>query len=383
MSKILVNIVGGQTQPNILMAKEIHHLYGTINQLVLVYSQFTEKQFKLTQQACVGLTEEVVPIMVNEDDIIDIQNKLTNNITFEDGDELFVNITGGTKIMSIGVYDFFVKYSARIFYVVLGKNTYNQVFPRVKNKVNHFRYSLNLEEYLKGYGVNIANPDSLHRFIKEREVTTDFFEKVRLFEQKDWEAMDLIRQGFNGTTYRGKNIARKDAKSQNEQEIRDKIFNLLAQIEFPLEKQDNLSRKETKYLTGDWFEEYVYWNLKESLNLDEAYFGMGLQIRIGENETVDVPNELDLALMLRNELHIIECKTRLITTNGSNILTDTLYKVDSLRTKFGLNVKASIFTLASEDEVKRGIPRGKLNNINIVSFNQIHDRKFLNDLFRI
>ena len=111
MSRILVNIIGGQTQPNILMAKEIYHQNGHIDHLVLVHSQATKIQVDRIQIACGDLKSNIIPVEVIEDDIIDIQNKLAQQVPIEDGDELFVNITGGTKIMSIGVYDFFEKYN--------------------------------------------------------------------------------------------------------------------------------------------------------------------------------------------------------------------------------------------------------------------------------
>lgn len=377
MARILVNIIGGQTQPNILLAKEIHHQMGQIDQLVLVYTNFTKKQFERTKLACAELGTTVIPVEVIEDDIIDIQTKLTQAVTIEDEDELFVNITGGTKIMSIGVYDFFVKYSARILYVVLGKNTYHQVFPRVKNRVNEFHYALNLEEYLTGYGVVISNPNGIHKLTKSQDSTFSFFEKAKFFEQGDWEMLDLIRQG-----YRGKKMVMSRDKTYEENENISKIFDFLREKEFAFDKADELNKSETKYLTGDWFEEYVYSQLKSIVNIDDNYWGMGLQIKIDNAGADDVPNEIDFALMLKNELHIIECKTRLITTDGSNIITETLYKVDSLRTKFGLNVKAFLFTLAGEEEVKKGIPRGNLNNITIVSLNQIQDKDKLSALFK-
>lgn len=380
MARILVNIIGGQTQPNILLAKEINHKVGSIDQLVLVFSAFTKVQFERIKEACEELGASVIPVEVIEDDIIDIQNKLSHKMRIEDEDEIYVNITGGTKIMSIGVYDFFEKYSAKILYVVLGKNTYHQVFPRVKNKTSEFSYALNLEEYFTGYGVAISNIKSIHSLSKPEDKTQHFFEIARRFGTKEWEKIDLIRRGFDGKTYRGKSISRGEGSSNDEIELREQIFSFLDEIGFQYDKAQTLSKSETKYLTGDWFEEYVYGQLKTILKLDPTHWGTGLQIKIANNGS-EVSNELDLAIMLRNELHIIECKTRFTTTDGSSILTETLYKTDSLRTKFGLNVKCFLFTLASSEDVAKGIPRGKLNEITIVSLDQIQDTVQLAQLF--
>lgn len=382
MPRTLVNIVGGQTQPNILMAKEIHHYIGSLDQLVLVHTQQSQVQADLTQLACAETGATVIMVEVIEDDIIDIQAKLTQQVPIEDEDEIFVNITGGTKIMSIAVYDYFEKYSARILYVALGKNTYNQVFPRVKNKVNNFHYALNLQEYFTGYGVSITNPKSLHKLSRSEEVTTAMFHTSLKFTTQDWERLDLIRQGYKSKSYRGKTIKLGEGEAPEEVELREQIFNFLNTIGFSSNQEGTLDKYETKYLTGDWFEEFVYAQLSPILGLEDTHWGMGLQIGIVK-DGIKVDNELDLAIMLRNELHLIECKTRLLTTNGANILTDTLYKADSLRSKFGLNVRAFLFTLADKEELSKGIPRGRLNDITIVTRDEIQEPKMLASLLRL
>lgn len=382
MQRTLVNIIGGQTQPNILMAKEIYHHIGQLDRLVLVHTLQTEPQAKRTQEACSEIEAEVIMVDVVEDDIINIGEKLMQQVPMEPEEDIFVNITGGTKIMSIAVFNHFEKYSAKILYVALGKNTFHQVFPRVKNKVTEFRYTLNLHEYFTGYGVSIANPESLHKLSKSEEATKKMFIAASAFTVHDWEKLDLIRQGFDGKSYRGKSVQRSNGKSTEEKEHIESIFSFLEGIDFSFENSEFLSKVETKYLTGDWFEEYVYAQLKSILNLDPSHWGMGLQINIIKNEE-KVNNELDLAIMVRNELHLIECKTRLVTTDGSNIMTETLYKVDSLRSKFGLNVKALLFTLAEEEELKKGAPRGKLNDISIVSRDKIQDPKLLANILKV
>ncbi len=382
MARILVNIIGGQTQPNILLAKELHQGTGPIDKLVLVHSQSTKVQAERTQDACAEMGSEVIHVQVVEDNLIDIQQKLTQQVQLEDEDEVYVNITGGTKIMAIGVYDFFIKYNARILYVSLGRNNYDQIFPRIRNKTVEFRYALDLQEYFKGYGVKIVNPANLHSLVKTGESTRAFFARAVGFRPQDWESIDLIRQGYAGKGYRGRTVRRNEGKDEAEMALRDNIFTFLENIGFQTEIPDVLSKAETKYLTGDWFEEYVYLQLKDLLGLSPRHWGLGLQINIGKEGTDAVPNELDLAIMHRNDLHLIECKTRLITTDGSNIITDTLYKVDSLRTKFGLNVKAFLFTLAGAEEIRKGIPRGKLYNIDIVNLNQLQDTGALSAIFK-
>jgi hypothetical protein len=382
MARTLVSIVGGQTQPNILLAKELHQKVGPLDRMVLIHSKSTKVQADRIRLACAEIESEVLYVEVIENDIIDIEQKLTQEVILEDEDDIHVNITGGTKTMAIGVYNFFVKYSARILYVNLGRNNYDQLFPRVRNKTQDFRYALDLQEYFMGYGVRIGNPSSLHKRTKTGEDTQAFFEKARDFRQAEWETIDLLRQGYAGKGYRGRAVRRHEGQDDMEKALRERIFRFLDDIGFRPDQPGVLSKAETKYLTGDWFEEYVYGRLAGILDLRPTQWGMGLQIGIENGDDDSVSNELDLAVMLRNDLHLIECKTRLVTTDGSNIITDTLYKLDSLRTKFGLNVRASLFTLAEESEFEKGIPRGKLNSIAIVNLNQLQDPQALAAMFR-
>jgi hypothetical protein len=306
-------------------------------------------------------------------------------MVIEDEDEIFVNITGGTKMMAIAVYDYFQKFSARIFYVTFGKNTYTQVFPLIKSKVSQFTYSLSLKEYLTGYGVSIVNGKKLHSLSKPIEITDHLYDQAIRFSPTDWEYLDYIRVGYEepeGKGLRGKRIVRGEGKDATEIKLREETFSFLERIGFQPDTQDVLSKKETKYLTGDWFEEYIYHQLAHTLALDQSEWGLGVQIKLQVDDAQEVPNELDLAIMLRNTLHVIECKTRMITTGGFNILTETLYKADSLRSKFGLRVPVFLFTLADESEVAKGIARSKLNDITIVNRDQFQDPEAIKKLFK-
>lgn len=381
MTRIIVNIAGGQTQPNILFSKEQFRNQGPVDKMIVIHTEFSERQFQWTQEACKNLEAQFIPIQVVEDDIIAIQTKLTELVTIEDEDEILVNITGGTKLMAIAVYDHFVKYSARIFYVTLGKNTYTQILPRIKNKISKFQYSLSLEEYLTGYGVSIVNKKKLHSLSKPPEITENLYRKAINFTPEDWEHLDYIRTGFEEPHgLRGKRIIRGEGKNETEIWLRERTFEFLEKIEFHSETKDVLSKKETKYLTGDWFEEYVYLQISDVLIDREETWGMGAQIEMENTDGEKINNELDLAIMLRNTLHIIECKTQMISTGGLNILASTLYKADSLKSKFGLRVPFFVFTLSSREEVKKGIPRSKLNEVTVVSRDELQNPTFIQKL---
>lgn len=93
--------------------------------------------------------KEVKIIVVSEDDLSDANQKLLNE-NFSREDKYLVNLTGGTKIMSIAVFQHFFKYDADYFYVPIGTNKIENVHTGENLPLN---YRVNLAEYLALYGL--------------------------------------------------------------------------------------------------------------------------------------------------------------------------------------------------------------------------------------
>jgi hypothetical protein len=155
------------------------------------------------------------------------------------------------------------------------------------------------------------------------------------------------------------------------------VSRFLESIGYKPIETDRLSPYETKYLTGDWLDEYVGNKIKKELFLssDELLVGVTLSKDKGKEPLNDVQkllgegvrlsgtgpdNEIDVMFIYKNEFYTIECKTSIINRveNGmqpdgtrkfkeSNILGETIYKVDYLKNRFGLKAKSVILTLTS------------------------------------
>ena len=87
----------------------------------------------------------------------------------------------------------------------------------------------------------------------------------------------------------------------------DAIPNIRKFIEasgFVLSKENELTDEEVKYLTGGWFEEYVYNEIKEQIKPDDILIGVDI------NQTKETNNnDLDVVFTKGNKLFVIECKT--------------------------------------------------------------------------
>ncbi|MPS33118.1 MULTISPECIES: Card1-like endonuclease domain-containing protein [unclassified Salinivibrio] len=87
-----------------------------------------------------------------------------------------------------------------------------------------------------------------------------------------------------------------------------------------------------RFANGEWLESYVHHTVtsiqQELPTIQDSALSLQVYRQIGERE---VRNELDVAMVVNNKLHIIECKTKGMSSDGD----DTLYKLESLRDLLG------------------------------------------------
>jgi len=350
MANILVSLVSEQTIPNVLLIKELK----LIDKHLLVS---TEKMERFGKSQAIISASGISPdkffeppaetpfkppiITVIEDSLSDIEIKL-KSLNFDDNDVFFVNLTGGTKIMSIGVYNFFRNKRSQIFYIPIGKNIYRQIFPEIKQPDVLITHNLSVNDYLTSYGIEITNAADIHGLSVDAKFTTEFF-NVYLANPLP-QVVQTLR------SLRGKKSVAIDSVAG--------LRPFLQDISFPLTSSDHLTQAQIKYLTGDWFEEYIYSLIQSS----SSTVATGIKIKRGK-----VENEFDVVFTRENGLYVIECKTNVIDSEtGKNILGETLYKLAALRKDFGLYVKAYIFTLTEKGVQQSHIDRSRLMDIEII-----------------
>jgi Domain of unknown function (DUF1887). len=123
-----------------------------------------------------GLKYQHDSVIVREDSILDCHKKLSKWIEEKEDSEFVVNLTGGTKIMSIAAYEFFKDYSSKMIYIPIPKNEFIVPFPK-KQPAEPVKLDLRLSviEYLTAYGLTVTNESHLSRYreeaIKRRELS--------------------------------------------------------------------------------------------------------------------------------------------------------------------------------------------------------------------
>lgn len=366
--KILVTLVSEQAIPNVQYFKEFmptsvwfitsKAMKEKVSTLSLVFKEINRD---------VHISAIQNEDFVNEEDYSDIYSKIerrAKSLDLENYDEIIVNATLGTKIMSLALCDYFKNDpKAIILYSPIRKNKYKSVFD---NSIDsEFATKVSFKEYFSSYGVEIKSSKlPIHSF----DYTKKYLEYYRNFTQEDIDILEFLREGTKKNA-EGK-VQKLNYRSKGVKNIDDvkglDVF--LKRIAYPL-NDNKLSNKEVEYLTGNWFEEWVYEHIKNKYNLSEEQIGLGVYT------TLFADNDLDIVYLINNNLHVVECKTRI----NKQLMESTLYKSGALNSKFGVGAKSYIFTL--EDLSKMN--EGQRNSIELRALQQRIDIKEKNDILNL
>jgi hypothetical protein len=362
MKNLIVTILSAQPIPNVQFIKYIQEkLRNKDKEFEHLFVSTEEMETKgIGNWICkVCSISKLQPIVVKHNSLSDIQAKLNGNCP--EAETYFVNVTGGTKIMSMGVSDFFkTKTNARIYYIDGNKCWLN--FPEKERYNNDLADNINLKEYVESHGFEMSE-GTLSGI--EFEYTKQFLQHFIKFGENDLRMINKLREKRNK-----KIVAINEATG---------LQNFICNINFPLADKNYLtiSKKEINYLTGDWFEEYIYYRLKEENMIKNENLKTG--VHLTKN---DVLNEFDIIFLYNTRFYAIECKTSILSDKG-NIVNETIYKSTALQRNLGLFSNFSIFTLSSKDsnDVKPiHLSRAKDLNIKVVCREDIMNCDKISDL---
>lgn len=216
------------------------------------------------------------------------------------GGSWLVNLTGGTKPMSLGTYAFFKEHapsegeSPIFLYMNAGKPEDFMLLDRgEKIRCSH---NLSIEEFLRAYGFSICpNPVEAEKDILVKN----------LWECSRKIAADLCL----GSIFSDHVNNEKIGKLRRSEGVLEKEFirQELQQAIFPCFQGNNaLNNQEWGFLLGEWMEVFFAGLLeRHSQNLGISDVRLGVQIQSIATETL---TEFDVAFMKNHALHVMECK---------------------------------------------------------------------------
>ena len=393
MKTALISIVSDQTIPNI--------------QLALEFKDKIDFYFFVTTQSKSHITNNIIKALNLQEEqcqLIPVDENNTSTITADlqkysesyEQYNLIVNYSCGTKLLSMAVYNYFSPLNNAYCYYVNTNNTYLDF----EGKTQQFHITLTVEQYLIAYALEFKKGKYQHT----KEVAENIYEKYTAGQLR--EIIRILRP------HRSINKKTIDLSTELDEQQKSILSDILS-IDNVITKDD------IKYITGEWFEEYCAYQIINQYNLsqDAVWIGTNLNHPINANsrksknkisdylqkeelltaaneltkELEQNTNEIDVMFIYQNKLYVIECKTNLFNENRL-ILDETLYKIDSIKQKFGLQPQSIIATLfdienyVSTYEIEgkpynlKGNLKRIISNINRANNSgiKILDRKFFN-----
>jgi hypothetical protein len=375
MPKTIVNIVTEDNPvPAYLFIKE---MYEPGDRLLFISAKDTEEDLDaLAEQFDVpsNLIDEVV-LKHDMDEITYEKICRTVRARLVPGVRYCVNLAGGTRYMALAVQQVFEKFHADYYYLDVEKNVIvKSVFDdSIYDDDDHFfpvKYRMSVAEYLRMHSVkhDIKNLKDFEpiRSREEAERLLNVFISGQL-TSADYDVLETLR-----CHYRDKkriHIQQVELAGEYGCPATPNLSAFLNYIYFLPKINGVLLKEELEYLTGGWFEEYVYYQVIENLKPNEALIGP----HIGR-EGVSLNNELDVVCIKNNKLFVIECKSGV---QGKRMFNEIVYKACALREMMlGISCYSYIFSLKKDH--KEDLKRIAANmDIQFVDGEMINSKKVL------
>ncbi|MEA3505331.1 MAG: DUF1887 family CARF protein [Bacteroidota bacterium] len=336
MKRILISLISEQTIPNL---KLINEFKTNVDSFIFVTTKAMEEKLKNRSdwiiKAATISKNKIKRIVVNQNSMSDIEEKLFE-IDVDSSCEYIVNITGGTKLMSIAALNYFREFkNVKVFYVPIGLTTYRQIYPHIDKPEKEFNNNISLKEYLNVYGLKILSSSNR---VYNYKLSKELMQKV-ISENSDFEKIPALINAHN-----------------------------------------NYDEAMKAYYSGKWFEEYIYMTIKENLNLKTSEIATSVNI-----QNPNTKNEFDVMFVYKNTIYVVECKAYHGENNIKSKIENGLYKLGALDDDFGLRANSIFITTFNLFDYNKGInntmiKRGIDLDVMFLQLKDIVNNKFLNKI---
>ena len=256
----------------------------------------------------------------------------------------YLNLAGGNRYMTLSVQHVFEEFNTLFFYTqtrenLIVKTIFDHSIYDDDDEVYPIKHRMTLKEYFGLYGLE-SDVDESRQQVRETAFSQHLFTMFSqsLFGQGDYQVMDILREKYRNWKF----LIISEVENPHK-EFMTPIPNLskfLNYIGFVPERKGSLQSHEIEYLTGGWFEEYVYALIKGVLQPDDIAMGVHIS-----NGIIKHNNELDVCFMKANKLFVIECKTGVSSESYFN---EIVYKVCALKEVLLGTSNSYIFSLKKD-----------------------------------
>lgn len=342
MSKTLVNIIT-EDEPiaNYLFVKE---MYQEGDRFMFISAKDTEEDMDEFSEFLNIPQDKIEEILLKSDADELTWEKMCRLIRshLDTKTDYWVNLAGGTKFMAMAVQSVFEKFNARFFYIpeeenVIVNSKFDDILDNNDDYFYPINYRMNVREYLAAHGIQSTGGDQPILSEYFAQGMFDLFSQ-QLLPSHFYETLDVLR------TYRNR---RQISVNLLENPTKPNclpvphLSEFLEFIKFPFRTHGLLCRSEIEYLTGGWFEEYVYYLIKKYVKTQDLMLNL-LVFKKGSRHQ----NELDVVFTKGNKLFVVECKSGV---DSQRMFNEIVYKACALKEAlFGIACNSYIFSLKKD-----------------------------------
>lgn len=258
-----------------------------------------------------------------------IQDKVTELLTRHEGKLIALNATCGTRPMSMGAYEAFRAQSKPIFYVHPRHDQLIWMYPRGLER-HQLADRIKMTNFIIAYGGEVIEKHQHSVPRAYRAFAQELVANIRHYSHAlgslNWLANTAEKD------LRSKPMERWHRDSKTFMELLERMRDLgLAYAQNgQLIFHDEAARF---FANGGWLEQYVYATVDSLRQRIPAIQDnvQGLVVERGEQ----VRNEVDVAFLADNKLHVIECKAKKFKKGNSKTGAEALYKMDTVTAMMG------------------------------------------------
>lgn len=345
--KVIVSIISEHNLPNISLIR------NTMADTYLdILTEKSKKEFyesylnAVTNEKTSFIADRFQSIIVDESNPENIINELSiKSLLFDEAETIFVNVTCGTKLLSLYTYIFFKEnYSnkSKFYYMNISSSSNTFIDLDTKQKVE-MKSVLSLKQYLRSYDYIISHEakesfsyETADTILKDftgydyGPVRSSLNELLQLLNDKYLKHKNSKKQelynGFNvkniiselqnkyGAKQKNKTMIASLVDNQNN--ICQFIDNIADKVNNPnFRHSNNMNIKTLRYIISEFLEEYIYYTIKKEIFENSNYENMSdenimhsIKISKTNNDNNNTDAELDVLFSYNNILCYIECK---------------------------------------------------------------------------
>lgn len=324
--KIHVCLVSAQAAPNLLPVLDTALKPDAVVLLVSGKMQRAAESLLAVLKE-LGIKVTTVPL-ADEHSYSAIEQTLLDVAATNEGHEILLNLTGGTKLMALVAQSVASEAGWRSFYVDVDTDTV--AWLDRKNPPQPLGEQLRLRHYLRAYGFELPKaPTRPQISSRQRELTQTLISQIGSLEAAITQLNWLAQQAEDKRCL----SSPMSQPQQDSLSLEALLRHFAAAGILRVERGDVIFADDAArdFAKGGWLEHHAYDVVARATGpLGIRDKAMNLTV---SNQGVD--NELDIALMARNRLFVIECKTARMDRPEAPKANDTLFKLAEVCRRIG------------------------------------------------